>query len=141
MKDQELILRFFALLFEGDKYKKPMNRFLNKYMYRNRELIAHPKEKLARVFDETIELARRALGPNAFKRKRIVNVAVFDAVMVGLARRLAKGPVSDPGDVKRRYDELLSSPEFVAASETATSDEESITRRVALAVGAFADAQ
>ena len=38
MRDQELILRFFALLYQGDKYQAPMVTFLNKYMGMTRDL-------------------------------------------------------------------------------------------------------
>src|SRR5271165_5669585 len=38
MRDQELILRFLALLNEGDNYQKPMVNFLNSYMGKNKHL-------------------------------------------------------------------------------------------------------
>jgi len=41
LKDQELILRFFALYFFLDEYERPMNEFLNKYMGANRNLKLH----------------------------------------------------------------------------------------------------
>jgi hypothetical protein len=36
LKDQELILRFFALFYDGDSYHEPMKEFLNEFMGRNR---------------------------------------------------------------------------------------------------------
>ena len=38
MRDQELILRFFALLFGASNYSKPMKEFLNRFMARHRGL-------------------------------------------------------------------------------------------------------
>src|SRR6185369_5945957 len=37
LKDHELILRFFAMLYWSDKYQRPMKEFLNQYMGKNRD--------------------------------------------------------------------------------------------------------
>ena len=38
LKDQELILRFFALYHEGERYQESMKEFLNNFMGKNKDL-------------------------------------------------------------------------------------------------------
>jgi hypothetical protein len=138
MRDQELILRFFALYSPG-AYEKPMKSFLNSYMGRNRHLKLQSREQLTSSFVGTIDTVFKCIGNNAFKPKRALNAAVFDAVMVGLARRLERGPIAQTHLVKQRYDELLKNTEFVNATEYGTSDEDSVRRRLALVTDVCAD--
>jgi deoxyinosine 3'endonuclease (endonuclease V) len=68
-----------------------------------------------------------------------LNAAVFDAVMIGVAKRLVKGAISEPATLKLRYSELLKNGDFLAVAERATADEESVSRRLRLATKSFAD--
>jgi hypothetical protein len=141
MRDQELILRFFALYYRGNKYKKPLREFLNLYMGANRHLKYQSAQELSGLFDQTITLVSNSLGNDAFKRYRVLNVAVFDSVTVGIARRLARGSIASPKSVKEKYSELLGNQEFVTATERTTTDEEMVKTRINLATKAFADIQ
>ncbi len=138
LKDRELILRFLALLFEGNDYEKPMNEFASRFNKRHRQLPGAERELFQRAFNTTISAIELAIGPLAFRPERVLNAAVFDAVMVGLARRLANRPDLDPAVLKAAYDNLLSNPEFRAATSTATSDTANVMRRLQLATDTFA---
>jgi hypothetical protein len=138
MRDQELILRFLALYFDSANYSRPMKEFLNQYMGKNRNLRFQDGTTIRSVFTKTVTVAHEALGDRAFKPARAINAAVFDAVMVGMARRLESGPINDVKDLKARYGELLKNNDFLAVSERATADEESVSRRLYLATNAFA---
>ena len=50
MKDQEFILRFFAMYLFRKEYEKPLKGFLNTYMSANRYLGLHSKELLQKIF-------------------------------------------------------------------------------------------
>jgi hypothetical protein len=139
MRDQELILRFFALFFNSRDYKRPMSSFLNSYMGKNRHLNVNPVNELRDTFVNTIGIIRKCIGTPAFKPKRALNAAVFDAVMVGVARRLVSGRINNCMDLKQRYELLLTNNEFITASEKATADEENVNTRISLATQAFAD--
>jgi uncharacterized protein with ParB-like and HNH nuclease domain len=140
MRDQELILRFLALYFDFGKYKKPMKEFLNIYMGKNRHLKSQSAEELTEVFTDTIELAVRSLGRRAFKPKKGLNSAVFDAVMVGIARRLERGRATDLKGLKERYQSLLENEDFAStAFKGGTTSEEIVKRRIKLATEAFSD--
>jgi hypothetical protein len=138
LRDQELILRFLALYF-GDKYSKPMAGFLNTYMGANRHLKLQSSEQITQVFNNTVETLNKYLGKDTFKPRGILIAAIFDSIMVGIARRLEKGHIKDAEALKKSYIALLSNKDFVAATETHTSDEDNVKRRINLATKAFAN--
>ncbi|MBI4638263.1 MAG: DUF262 domain-containing protein [Candidatus Rokubacteria bacterium] len=137
MRDQELILRFFALYFRAEHYSRPMKAFLNSYMGANRALRLQDADHLRGVFLPTIDLIAAAIGDRAFKPKRVLNAAVFDAVTVGIARRIERRGQLGADVVANRYNELLTNHLFVGATERSTTDEESVRRRLDVATMFF----
>src|SRR5262249_46372596 len=140
LKDQELILRFLAMMERADQYYRPMRDFLNAF---TAECSAPGEQKLTdmkNLFTETIRLCREAKGKSAFRPSRALNAAVYEAVMVGIAKRISasKKPPDIPS-VSAAYDKLLANPKFMRACERATADEESVKTRQSLAVEAFKD--
>lgn len=141
-KDQELILRFFALLFWSDNYERPMKDFLNRYAAANRDFELQSRNDLQNIFEKTITTASQALGKNAFRLKTAINAAVMDSVMVGLGNRLLKaGPLTDMKLLEERYDQLLKNEKFLSAVERATTNEENVRTRLSLAKEAISDVQ
>ena len=142
LKDQELILRFLAFHTEGsDNYERPMKDFLNRFSRKHRRISDREADEMFHSFERTIVTAREALGPTAFKPERNLNAAVYDAVMVGLARRLRDESTPDRGSLNESYRKLLDDEEFKTAYRQATANEDSVRRRQALATRAFAVAQ
>jgi Protein of unknown function DUF262 len=147
MRDEELILRFLALYFspftqqQKLSYKKPMKEFLNLYMGKNKHLRFNSEIEIRQAFEPTIELVYKTLGNKAFKPKRDFNAAVFDAVMIGIARRLSQGNISDLERLPEKYEELLRDPEFRKSTvDTArTTEEDVVNSRIKLATQIFAD--
>ncbi len=134
IKDQELILRFFALLYWSDEYVRPMKDFLNRYAHKNREFEFQSRQELQDIFKQTIETTLKALGVGAFRLKKTINAAVMDSVMVGIGHRLLKSvPITDFELLKKRYDELLKNDDFQSAVVQATTDNESVRTRLKLA--------
>lgn len=138
LRDQELILRFLALLNESDKYRTPIKEFLNDYMGRHRNPAPREIDRLMRTFEDTIELVGECLGTKAFKPKRTLNAAVFDSVMVGVARRLAVKHAPSCTTLKQAYDSLLADTEYASLVSRTTANQERVRRRLELATGAFA---
>lgn len=150
MKDRELILRFFALseaVFiedakKGDlptnAYARPMKEFLNRFMSRNRQLSPERMMELSDHFTRSIQSVFSALGNRAFRPAKTLNAAVFDAIMIGVNRRLDRGPITDFQRLRETYEELLASPDFRLAYTRATADADSVNRRLTLATQAFA---
>lgn len=138
LKDQELILRFFALRFWRDNYGRPMKDFLNRYTAGNRSLQLQDEGTLRRAFEQAIRVIRDALGQRAFRLKTALNAAILDAVMVGVSTRIeTSGPVSDLESLRAAYETLLTNENFLAATGRATADEEYVRNRIALAVDAL----
>lgn len=139
MRDQELVLRFLSMFYHRSSYFSPMKKFLNRYMSRNRKLALQPASDLTSTFSNTIRAIRDAIGDEAFRPQGVLNAAVFDSVMVGVAERLRKGPISSPKELSRAYASLLSDPDYVQATEKATAREAQVSARMELGVKAFAD--
>jgi uncharacterized protein with ParB-like and HNH nuclease domain len=137
LKDQEFILRFLALYFYADQYKHPMGEFLTvfakKYQRTNTAFLSEAE----RIFSQTIKLAHQSLNGKAFRPDKVLNAALFDAVMVGLARRIEKGGVTNPTAVKTAYDTLLLDDEFTDLISQHTSDDSNVKQRLQKATLAF----
>jgi hypothetical protein len=138
MRDQELILRFFALYFYSEKYSKPMREFLNYYMVRNRHLGLQSVGQLTEIFMNTVGLINESLGNKAFRYGTGLNAAVFDSVMVGVARRLERGGSWDGETFQRQYRALLRNKEYVDLTLSSTADEINVAKRMDIATKAFA---
>lgn len=138
LKDQELILRFLAMFYASSTYTKPMNEFLNKFSKANRNQNQQFSKQCTDIFNLTIQLVYKAIGTSAFRPERALNAAVFDSVMVGLAKRIQTGKELSPEAVKIAYEQLLADADFKAATSDSTSDLNNVTKRLNLAVTKFA---
>lgn len=137
LKDQELILRYLALLEGHRKYEKPMKEFLSKFSKANRNGPPKTLAKWERMFSDTIVAIRDAIGDKAFRPERSLNAAVFDSVMVGVSLRLAQSkPLSAQG-LKDAYDKLMVSETFSAATSSGTSAKKNVEDRMEEAIRAF----
>ncbi len=139
MRDQELILRFFALYFWSDKYSDPMKQFLNKFMSHNKNLNVYSDAELMQLFVGTIETIERCIGYKVFKPQKTLNAAVFDSIMVGIAKRLETGQIINCSSLKDAYNTLLKNSDFATATERATGNKERVASRMKVAIAAFAE--
>lgn len=144
MKDQELVLRMFALLHNRASYQRPMKEFLNNFLSEHRNFTRTLTEAhLEKLFVDTLKTIRAMIGDRAFRLESLVNAALADAIWVGVAERVrTQGPVgpSSKSKLKLAHDRLLAQPEFKTAVTRGTANEESIQTRLDLAVKAFAKA-
>lgn len=136
-KDQELILRFFAMYEDGEGYYRSMTKFLNDYAAKKNKSPATDLSIQAQLFEKTISTVFAAVGPKAFRPSRSLNAAVFDSVMVGLATRLSHDPLPSATDVADAYVKLLNDKKFEDYWVRATADEDSVKQRLKMAKEAF----
>ena len=94
-KDQELILRFFALHHDRAYYYRPLKIFLNDYLNRHQNDDADACTEDRLLFEQTCDAILSGIGPSAFRLTRNLNAAMVDAVMIGVADRLAQGDIHD----------------------------------------------
>lgn len=137
LKDIEMILRFFAFYFHETSYRSPMKDFLNRYMASNQNLQRESADDLRRAFVTVTNFVDGTIGHAAFRPVRAINAAVVDSVLVGAARRLAIGPITDPEQFRQAYAKLLQNEEYRSSIETGTSQEANVATRMARATSAF----
>src|SRR5262249_57315384 len=109
LKDQELILRFLALLYDFESYSRPMRVFLNRFMEKNTNIDEMRSDEYSQRFNNTIQYVSETLERRAFRAERSLNTAVFDAVMVGVAGWFRKGRVHDSNGFLAAYEKHLRS--------------------------------
>jgi hypothetical protein len=137
LKDQELILRFIALYYNAERYKRPLKQFLNEFLRDHRNLEGLDEEHIRHTFQSTCRVLSEGVGKRAFRIRNQVNAALVDSAMVGLARRLDKGPITDMKELASAFEILLADQDFVSAIARATADEERVSRRLSKAEEAF----
>lgn len=133
LKDQELILRFFAFRGKGSSYKAPMKEFLNDYTGWNIDLDKESKEELSKAFHSTTELIHKQFGDRAFRLVRAVNAAVMDSLMTVVTEGIESKSLRALKDLPVAYDELLADEEYRSAVVRATAREENVTLRLSKA--------
>jgi len=138
MKDQELILRFWALYEDYEKYKDPMRGFLDGfYKKASSSVWAKKRGEFSKTFSNVIKTIRRELDRKAFRPERSINAAVFDSVMVGIAKRLDSGEIKSRGEVEIAYDNLMKGKKYRDACQEGTSKIVKVTTRISAAIDAF----
>ncbi|HQQ35211.1 MAG TPA: DUF262 domain-containing protein [Rugosibacter sp.] len=138
MKDQELILRFFAMYEMAASYKKPMSEFLNKYAKNNQHRDPKEWEQLIALFAAVIDRFSEAMPERLFRPVRGFNVAAFEACTVGLARALTNNIDHTPERLAELYSELFTHGEFKDFIFASTSDVQVTSDRQKIAIEVFA---
>ena len=140
IRNQEVILRFIALYVAADTFRRPLKKFLNDFVGRNRALETLPIETIRSRFMATTSLIANGPGPTALRYLgNQVNAALTESILVGLARRLDDGGEPEPRDVNDRIARLLEDPEYVDAISRATSNKEKVLYRLSRATEVFSD--
>lgn len=149
LKDQELILRFFAMYWNGENYQPPMKGFITRFTKKYRKPDKSILDTMEKIFKNTIDIFYGALGKKAFRleNNRALNAAVFDSMMYGLARRLYGDPndagevigsVPTADDVKKVHDAIIKESDYIKATKTSTAGKESVSTRLRKVQEAFA---
>lgn len=127
LKDQEMILRFFAIYSSLDSYKKPLKEFMNVYNAKNRNLPTDKCDELATIFKTTTDTILKYFGKTAFRPDRVFNAAAFEVLMVSLAKRANEN--IDMESVAENITTLYSTQEFIDSITRATSDDKVLAER------------
>lgn len=136
-KDEEIILRFFSLYYRLDSYERPMKRFLNEFMSDHCQLDPARQKEFRKLFERTVETAATVLTSKALRPERALNVSVADAVLVGLARRLQDGPVSDRNALNAAHERLLKKLQDESLYTVGTTDKDRVSKRIQYAREAY----
>ena len=136
-KDEEIILRFFSLYFNLERYERSMKQFLNMFMDENRNPGRGQEDDLRELFTKTVKVAAEGLARKAFRPERAFNVAVADAALVGLAHRLEKGKILDYSALGSRHEELLERLRDEDLHTVGTSRKDRVIKRIQYAREAY----
>lgn len=139
MKEEELLLRFFSLYYGYENYKKVLKSFLNFFMASNRNLEIYNEEVLRNLFDNTLNTIYSAIGEKAFRTGNRLNAAIFDSIMIGIAKRLENDNNINLEKLKDRYNWLLQQEDFRSFIESSTSSESSVKGRINKSIETFKD--
>ena len=129
-KDRELLLRFFALFYRRDLYKRPMKLFLNDFMDENRHLERYGKSTLNGVLEPTMALVNETVGREAFRPQHALNASVTEAILVGVAGRLQSRPVEDRSGFEAALDSVLRDDGFADLYTVGTTDPVKVRARI-----------
>lgn len=132
-KDEEIILRFFALYYSLEEYERPMKKFLNDFMENHRDLDDDLSAQFRSRFEGTIATVAEVLESGALRPERNLNVSVADAVLVGLAHRLDHGPIQDPDALRTAHERLLETLRSEELYTSGTTSKERVRKRIELA--------
>ena len=137
-KDEEIILRFLALYHDLSNYKRPMKQFLNEFMEKYLEISDDLIKRFSQVFETTIEAVDSVLKPESLRPERALNVSVADAVLVGLAHRLEKGPISQPQALLTANNRVIQRLKEEELYRTGTTDKDRVEKRIRIARSEYA---
>jgi hypothetical protein len=107
-----------------------MKLFLTNFMRKNQSLQRWPAQQLSAAFDSAVEVASTALGRQMFRPQRALNASVADAILVGLARRLKKGPITDGKALKAAVEATIKTPAFAELYQVGTTNADKVTGRI-----------
>ncbi|MCC5945102.1 MAG: DUF262 domain-containing protein [Bernardetiaceae bacterium] len=139
MKEQELILRFFTLFYGFEHYKKILKSYMNTFMARNRNFEVYGKKELTMLFFNTIKTVYQTIGKKAFRTGNRMNVAIFDSVMVGIAKRIQQNTYIDSEKLSQQYEWLLQQEDYKSSVESSTASESAVKGRIIKSIEAFKD--
>ncbi len=135
MKDVETILRFFAAYFKGKDYEKPITKFLNEFMNKNKNLSEEKGAEWQELFNQTLSIIVKNIGssfPRTSKSKTF-NRAVFESVMTAIAE-LKKENRLKVKYLKRNYTKLVEDPNYLDSVTSQTSDKKNYKNRIEIAI-------
>ena len=141
-KDQELILRFWAMYLDADDYAAPMLGFLDNFASRHRNPSVEFLYEGRKAFTATVGAFNSALGNKAFRTEgsKQLNAAVFDSMTVGLARRIKDGGSVKSAALIDAHDTLLQDAAYIESVAGGTAHPASVKTRMQKAAQIFGGA-
>jgi len=128
-KDVELILRFLAFHYDGDKYQRPIKDFMSDFMAKHQNADKNTLNGFRDVFVSVCDLVIDNIGEKPFHIWSGLNVAVYDSVFTTLSNSLD----NDHSNLAGQYEALKIDDSFISGVRGATADESIVELRMALA--------
>ena len=117
-KDQEVVLRLFALQDDFENYNGNMKEFLNNYMDKNKNENNNSFSKNIETFKRTIYYLN-LLSPQILRPSKTLNLAILDAIFVGTFYTLKNSNILlDEKKYQTLVSTLIYKEEFIRYIET-----------------------
>jgi len=139
MKDNEMILRFFAFYENLSLYRGNLKKFLDDYQKTGMKKDTKSIEALERLFIRIIEDIKHVYGKNAFRKydpqkkiwEKSVNRAIYDAVMICFANANSNEIAAKKDGLIEGLRELCeTNTEFQIATTSSTKDRLNVKNRI-----------
>ena len=137
MKDQELIIRYFAMLENCTTYEAPMKEFLNKFARKHRRDKDKKIDEYSNYFKQCCDVFLDAIASRPFRRVVAINVAVYEAAMVALTEKIKRDGMPNKEFVAGRYQALMNDANFQANVSQSTGSKASVLTRIEIAKNIF----
>ena len=133
-KDQEIVLRLFALSEDYKSYTGNMKEFLNFYSEKRRNTDENEFSEQMNLFTKTFDTIS-VLDDDIFRPSKILNLAILDAVFVGTYISLQSGKKINKTKFKKTIEKLVHDTEFQKKIETGkTHHSQPLKERIDMAI-------
>lgn len=132
-RDVEILLRSYALLYDGASYTGAMIRFLNRFSKEAQTFDAGKIEECKMIFYDFLNVCSSIEKKDFQTKTGSFNVSLFDAVFVTVARKILTEGVEKASITQAAFDALKSDEQFKSAITHSTSHVESVKTRLRLA--------
>jgi hypothetical protein len=143
MRDDELVVRFFAVHDHYKGYQPPLRSFINRYMEMKRNLDKAEKQRLVTLFEHTVDKVKAVFADHAFRIytdhwEQQVNRALFDAVMLVFSRLPKEDLIEKRQEIQQALIQLCHTPNFLVSVSRSTADRNSLFTRIRMVSEAMA---
>lgn len=134
MKDVEILLRGFAMLIDGSKYKPSMTKFLNKFSLRAKSF---PEENIKYLEQLFLKFSEKAFSEESrifHSKTGKFNISVFESIFVAACAAAFEAKTLDVADIDLNKVALLKDDDgFIEATQSNTASDKNVTYRLATA--------
>ena len=132
-RDVEVLLRSYALLYDGELYSGSMIRFLNRFSKEAQGFDGEKIEQSKKIFFDFISVCADIDKKDFLTQTGSFNVSLFDAVFVTIAEKILSDGLGEAGITQDNFDALKKDEDFKIAITHSTSHVESVKTRLRLA--------
>lgn len=132
-RDVEVLLRSYALLYDGKQYSGSMIQFLNRFSKEAQEFEEAEIEQSKKLFYDFVTVCSNINKKAFLTQTGSFNVSLFDAVFVTIAEKILSDGIENAKITQDSFDLLKKDEAFKAAITHSTSHVESVKTRLRLA--------
>lgn len=132
-RDVEVLLRAYAMLYNGDKYSGSMITFLNRFSKEAQKFDHDKIETSKNIFYNFLDICDGVDKKYFMTKNKAFNVPLFDAVFVAIAKRILDNGIESASVGLDSLNQLKNDSNFKDATTHSVSQIDKIKTRAALA--------